>query len=67
MAAAMQFLTQPRDYWEAYSAVSGNWRHDIVSRDRVWPTAVHRVVADGLTPKQAVDEAIARVHQILSE
>jgi hypothetical protein len=28
---------------------------------------VHRVVADGLSPERAVDEAIARVHQILSE
>jgi hypothetical protein len=28
---------------------------------------VHRVVTDGLTPEQAVDEAIARIKQILSE
>src|SRR3954454_5525699 len=67
MAAAMQFLAQPRDYWEAYPAFSGEWRHDNVFRDRVWPTAVHRVVAEGFSPEQAVDEAIARVHQILSE
>jgi hypothetical protein len=28
---------------------------------------VPRVVVDGLTPKQAADEAIARIKQILSE
>ena len=31
------------------------------------PKAVHRVVAEGLSPEQAVDEAIARIKQILSE
>src|SRR5690349_12043312 len=67
MAAAMQFLTRPHDYWEAYAAVSGDWRHDRVYAERVWPRAVHRVVADGLTPEQAVDEAIARVRQLLGE
>jgi multiple sugar transport system substrate-binding protein len=67
MAAAMQFLTRPHDYWEAYAAVSGEWRHDRVYAERVWPKAVHRVVVDGLTPEQAADEAIARVKQLLSE
>ncbi len=67
MAAAMQFLTQPRDYWEAYGAISGNWRHQNVYRDRVWPTAVHRVVTEGISPEQAVDDAIARIKQILNE
>jgi len=67
MAAAMQFLAQPRDYWEAYPAFSGEWRHDNVFRDRVWPTAVYRVVAEGFSPEQAVDEAIARVHHFLSK
>jgi hypothetical protein len=38
-----------------------------VAPARIWPKAVHRVVADGLTPEQAVDEAIARIKQILSE
>ena len=66
MAAAMQFLTRPRDYW-TYAAVSGEWRHRRVTAEHVWPKAIHRVVADGLSPEQAVDEAIARIHQILSE
>jgi multiple sugar transport system substrate-binding protein len=67
MAATMQFLTQPRDYWEAYAAVSGDWRHDRVYAEHVWPKAVHRVVTEDITPEQAADEAIARVKQILSE
>jgi multiple sugar transport system substrate-binding protein len=67
MAAAMQFLTQPRDYSEAYAAVASDWRHDRVYGEHVWGRAVHRVAADGLTPEQAADEAIARVKQLLSE
>jgi multiple sugar transport system substrate-binding protein len=61
--SAMQLLTQPRSY--DYIAVSGDWRHS--ERFNVWPEAVHRVVADGLSPEQAVDEAIARIKQILAE
>jgi multiple sugar transport system substrate-binding protein len=33
----------------------------------VWGEAVHRVTADGISPEQAVDEAIARIKQILAE
>ena len=29
--------------------------------------AIHRVVAEGISPEQAVDEAIARIKQILAE
>jgi multiple sugar transport system substrate-binding protein len=36
-------------------------------QERVWPKAVHRVAADGISPEQAVDEAIARIKQILAE
>jgi multiple sugar transport system substrate-binding protein len=35
--------------------------------ERVWGNAVPRVVTDGISPEQAVDQAIARVKQILSE
>jgi multiple sugar transport system substrate-binding protein len=35
--------------------------------ENVWGNAVHRVVADGISPEQAVDEAIARIKEILSE
>jgi hypothetical protein len=33
---------------------------------RFWAQAVHRVAAEGISPEQAVDEAIARIEQILS-
>ena len=33
----------------------------------VWAKAVHRVAAEGVTPEQAVDEAIARIKQILAQ
>jgi multiple sugar transport system substrate-binding protein len=64
MASAIQFLTRPRSY---YWVVSGDPRHLLVLRERVWPNAIHRVAADGITPEQAVDEAIARIKQILAE
>ena len=35
--------------------------------ENVWGNAVHRVVAEGINPEQAVDEAIARIKQILNE
>ena len=37
------------------------------SSENVWGKAVHRVAAEGISPEQAVDEAIARIKQILSE
>ena len=65
MAAAIQFLTLPRTYM--YSVVSGDPRYLLVRREFVWGNAVHRVAADGISPEQAVDEAIARIKQILTE
>ena len=65
MAAAMQLLTSPRTY--NYAVVSGDPRYLLVGRERVWGKAVHRVAADGISPEQAVDEAIARIKQILAE
>ena len=44
--------------------VSGNWRTTDLG-ESVWGKAVHRVVADGISPEQAVDDAIARIKQIL--
>jgi multiple sugar transport system substrate-binding protein len=63
MASAMQLLTQPRSY--EYVTVSGDWRH--AEAQYVWSEAVHRVASDGISPEQAVDDAIARIKQILSE
>ena len=65
MAAAIQFLTRPRTY--NYAVASGDPRHLVVSRERVWAKAIHRVAAEGISPEQAVDEAIARIKQILAE
>ena len=65
MAAAMQISSRPLHY--DYAVVSGNWRYDRVWQELVWAKAVHRVVTEGITPEQAVDEAIARIKQILSE
>jgi multiple sugar transport system substrate-binding protein len=65
MTSAIQFLTRPRTY--LYSVVSGDPRHLLVNRENVWPNAVHRVAAEGISPEQAVDEAIARIKQILAE
>jgi multiple sugar transport system substrate-binding protein len=65
MAAVMQFVTRPRTY--KYSVASGDPRHLLVSRENIWGKAVHRVAADGISPEQAVDEAITRIKQILSE
>jgi hypothetical protein len=41
--------------------------HDRVYNERVWSKAVYRVAAEGVSPEQAVDEAIARIKQILSK
>jgi multiple sugar transport system substrate-binding protein len=51
----------------AHRCSSGNWRYDLVWQELTWSNAVHRIVADGISPEQAVDEAIARIQQILSE
>ena len=43
------------------------WQSGQIWQENVWGNAVHRVVTDGLSPEQAVDEAIARIKQILAE
>jgi multiple sugar transport system substrate-binding protein len=65
MASAIQFLTRPRDY--KYWGASGDPRHLLVLGERVWAKAIHRVAAEGISPEQAVYEAIARIKQILAE
>lgn len=49
----------------SYPAV--DWRHIKVEDEQVWEKAVHGVAAEGMSPEQAVDEAIARIKEILSE
>jgi len=65
MAAAMQVATRPMQH--DYIVATGDWRYDRVWEERIWPNAIHRVVTEGITPEQAVDEAIARIKEILSE
>jgi multiple sugar transport system substrate-binding protein len=65
MAAVMQVSSRPLRH--NYAAASGNWRHGRVNWENVWPKAIQRVAAEGISPEQAVDEAITRIKQILSE
>jgi multiple sugar transport system substrate-binding protein len=65
MAAVMQISSRPTAH--DYVAATGDWRHVRVEAENVWPEAVHRVAVDGVSPTQAVDEAIARIKQILGE
>ena len=65
MAAAMQAKSHPPAH--DYTAASGDLRHDQIDNARVWAKAIHRVAAEGISPDKAVDEAIARIKQILSE
>jgi multiple sugar transport system substrate-binding protein len=62
MRSAMQLLTRPRAF-----PLDLRPRNMAQEEGDVWPEAVHRVVADGISPEQAVDEAIARIKEILSE
>jgi len=65
MAAVMQIASRPAHH--EYAVVSGDWRHDLVWQETLWAKAIHRVAAEGISPEQAVDEAIARIKQILRE
>jgi multiple sugar transport system substrate-binding protein len=65
MAAVMQVALRPMAY--DYTTVSGDLRYDRVWQELVWAKAVHRVAAEGISPEQAVDQAIARIKQILAE
>ena len=65
MAAAMQVSSRPMQH--DYAVASGDWRYDRVWPERVWAKAIHRIVTEGITPERAVDEAIARIKQLLSE
>jgi multiple sugar transport system substrate-binding protein len=65
MASVMQVTSRPMHY--DYTTIAGNWRYDLVWQEQVWAKAIHRVAAEGISPEQAVDEAIARIKQIVSE
>jgi multiple sugar transport system substrate-binding protein len=66
MRAAIQILARPHQY--AGEGVRDNeLRSERIGEEEIWGKAVHRVAADGISPEQAVDEAIARIKEILSE
>jgi multiple sugar transport system substrate-binding protein len=65
MMAVMQLSERGLDH--DYVAASGDWRHAKVSEEHVWAKAIRRVAAEGISPEQAVDEAIARIKQILAK
>jgi multiple sugar transport system substrate-binding protein len=67
MASVMQVSSRSLAHGYAYAAISGNWRHQLVNGEFVWAKAIHRVVTENISPEQAVDEAIARIEQILAE
>jgi multiple sugar transport system substrate-binding protein len=43
-----------------------NPKYGQVDEEAVWEKAVHRIAADGVSPEQAADEAIARIKQMLA-
>jgi hypothetical protein len=65
MAAAMQ--AEARALAHACTAILRDLGQDKICNERVWSKAIHRIVTDGISREQAVDEAIARMKQILSE
>jgi multiple sugar transport system substrate-binding protein len=65
MVAVIQAKT--RRLTKDYTSASGNLGHEQVYNERIWAKAIHRVVADRVSPAQAVDDAIARIKQIVAE
>jgi multiple sugar transport system substrate-binding protein len=66
MAAAVQILSRPQ-YGSLLGVRDKEWQSPPIFAENVWGNAVHRVVTDGITPDQAVDEATARIKQVLGE
>jgi multiple sugar transport system substrate-binding protein len=65
MRAAIPILTQSHRLERGVR--DKEWQSGRIWDENVWGKAVHRVAAEGISPEQAVDEAIARIKQILSE
>jgi hypothetical protein len=62
----MQTLSQPHSYrW--WGIRRDHERRFDLAEPQIMAAAVHRVAAEGWSPEQAVDEAIARIKQILGE
>jgi multiple sugar transport system substrate-binding protein len=63
--SAIQILT--RTHLPLYMGIQDHERQSGPIWQKVWGSAVQRVVTDGISAEQAVDEAIARIKQILAE
>jgi multiple sugar transport system substrate-binding protein len=66
MRAAIQILTRPH-HSPGPGVRDQEWRSDRIGEEEIWGNAVHRVAADGISPEQAIDEAIERIKQILRD
>jgi hypothetical protein len=62
----VQILTRTHQY-NGLGVRDNEWRSGRIGEEEIWGKAVHRVVTEAISPAQAVDEAIARIKQILSE
>ena len=67
MRAAIQILTRTHFDDSTLGVRDYERQSPRISAENVWGNAVHRVAADGISPEQAVDDAITRIKQILSE
>ena len=65
MRAAIQSLTQP--HLLGLEVRDHEWQSGPIYTENVWGNAVHRVATEGVSPEQAVADAIARIKQILKE
>jgi multiple sugar transport system substrate-binding protein len=65
MRAAIQILTRP--HLMNMDVRDHEWRSGQIWKENVWGKAVHRAVTKGISPEQAVDEAIARIKEIPAE
>jgi multiple sugar transport system substrate-binding protein len=66
MRAAIQILTRRHQY-NGLGVRDNEVRSSRIGEEEIWGNAVHRAAAEGISPEQAVDEAIAHIKQILSE
>jgi multiple sugar transport system substrate-binding protein len=66
MHAAVQMLTRAHHY-NGLGVRDNEVQSSRIFEEEIWGTAVYRVAAEGTTPERAIDEAIARIKEILSE
>lgn len=65
LRAAVQTLSKPHQIEGGVR--DKEWQSGRIWDENVWGNAVHRVVTEGITAEQAVDEAILRIKEILGE